>query len=112
MGYFGAMAAADLAMVDDHHTVAYHPRGQGDALGDPVIVSRAVREYPRMADRIQAGIVLDRTECYWHIPASLLPDVTPRGGDLIVEEEDRWVVDVVETRDEGQRYRLGCIREV
>lgn len=109
-----AILADDWEVMDDVRTVSYLSRTGPSTFATAVSVTDALRRASKKDDQHVAwgSALLAIRRVAWHLWTAKLGSVVPKTTDVILEADGtRWTVTEVEIMDEGQRWRLECLKE-
>jgi hypothetical protein len=103
--------ADDWEIIDDVRTVQYLRRTSPSTFAAAVDVEKAFRRAIDKGDAALSPQLLASSGLIWHLWRAKLGGITPKTTDVVLEGSARWTVVRVEVMDEGERFRLTCVRE-
>lgn len=107
-----AIMADDWEVMDDVRTVSYLSRNGPSTFATAVSVTDALRRASKKDDLAHPPPPLALRRVAWHLWTAKLGSVVPKTTDVVLEADGtRWTVTEVEIMDEGQRWRLECLKE-
>lgn len=102
----------DWRIIDDTRTVTFYAKTSMAApTTGGVSVEAAFRTAVDRDETARSPDLLAKGGVAWHLWAAKLGATVPKVGDVVSEAGVRWTVTSVKTCDEGQRYRLVCVKE-
>lgn len=97
--------------MDDVKTVSYLSRTGHNTFAPAVTVTDALRRAIDKDDTAHPPESLSQQRVTWHLWRAKIGVTVPKTTDVIVDGAARWVVVAATTTDEGERYRLECVKE-
>lgn len=103
----------DWELIDDLRAVSYYPRTGPGTYSSAVPVPKAFRVAPSRDDIAAAELQTSAEAAVWHVWKYHLGATVPKTGDRLTDDQSvSWTVKRVQRMDEGERFRLTCVREV
>jgi hypothetical protein len=109
----GSVVAGDWALIDDLRTITLETKVEHGQYADPVTVTNVMRGPLDDQDLLIQGALLDSEACVFHVWAAKLAEAgapPPKIEDRVTEGGVRRLVKRRQVLDEGQRFRVLCLK--